>query len=60
LGCCQNHFNFIDIYKDEALTVIKAVMKQMVIGVIAASDMGDSELALTGLRDKLQGLKPHH
>jgi vacuolar protein sorting-associated protein 54 len=31
--------------------------QQMVIEVIAASDTGDSELALTGLGDQLQGLE---
>ena len=31
----------------------------MVIEVIAASDSGDSELALTGLGDQLQGLELH-
>ncbi|PNF33403.1 Vacuolar protein sorting-associated protein 54 [Cryptotermes secundus] len=55
----QNHFDFIDMYKDEAFTAIKAVMKQMVIEVIAASDTGDSELALTGLGDQLQVLELH-
>jgi vacuolar protein sorting-associated protein 54 len=33
--------------------------QQMVIEVIAASDTGDSELALTGLGDQLQGLELH-
>jgi len=32
-------------------------VQQMVIEVIAASDSGDSELALTGLGDQLQGLE---
>jgi len=32
-------------------------LQQMVIEVIAASDSGDSELALTGLGDQLQGLE---
>ncbi|XP_021939639.1 vacuolar protein sorting-associated protein 54 [Zootermopsis nevadensis] len=55
----QKHFNFVDTYKDEAFTTIKAVVKQIVIEVIAASDLGDSELALTGLGDQLQGLELH-
>jgi vacuolar protein sorting-associated protein 54 len=53
----QKHFHFIDTYKDEAFTTIKAVVKQMVIEVVAASDSGDFELALTGLGDQLQGLE---
>lgn len=32
-------------------------VQQMVIEVVAASDLGDSELALTGLGDQLQGLE---
>jgi len=32
-------------------------VQQMVIEVVAASDSGDSELALTGLGDQLQGLE---
>jgi hypothetical protein len=27
----QNHFDFIDTYKDEAFTTIKAVMKQVIV-----------------------------
>ncbi|KAJ9582809.1 hypothetical protein L9F63_022850, partial [Diploptera punctata] len=52
----QKHFHFIDTYKDEAFTTIKAVVKQL---LIAASDSGDTELALTGLGDQLQGLDLH-
>ncbi|GLH01415.1 Vacuolar protein sorting-associated protein 54 [Gryllus bimaculatus] len=52
----QKHFHFIDTYKEEAFTTVKAVVKQMVIEVMAASDSGDSELALTGQGDQTQAL----
>jgi vacuolar protein sorting-associated protein 54 len=53
----QNHFDFIGICKDKALTAIKATMKHMVIKAVI--DTGDSELALTGLGDELHGPELH-
>nr|CAD7261959.1 unnamed protein product [Timema shepardi] len=52
----EKHFQFIDMYKEEAFTTIKAIVKQMVIEVVAASESGDTEMALTGLGDHLQGV----
>ncbi|XP_047119390.1 vacuolar protein sorting-associated protein 54 [Schistocerca piceifrons] len=52
----QKHLNFIDTYKEEAFTTIKAVVKQIVIEEVAASDSTDNEVALTGVGDQLQGL----
>nr|CAD7451911.1 unnamed protein product [Timema tahoe] len=52
----EKHFQFIDMYKEEAFTTIKAIVKQMVIEVVAASESGDTEMALTGLGDQLQGV----
>ncbi|KAJ1526655.1 hypothetical protein ONE63_008238 [Megalurothrips usitatus] len=49
----QKHFNFIDTYKSEAFTTIRAVVKQLVIEVVAASD-GISNEADLSLGDQMQ------
>lgn len=41
----QKNFTFIDAYKEEAITTVKAIVKQMVIEIIASSD---AEICLTG------------
>lgn len=41
----KKNLNFIDSYKDEAITTIRALIKQLVIEVIAS---GDNEICLTG------------
>lgn len=41
----QKHFQFIDTYKEEALTTIRAVTKQRVIEAMAASDCSDQQVA---------------
>lgn len=51
----QKHFNFIDTYKSEAFTTIRAVVKQLVIEVVAASD-GISNDADLSLGDQMQAL----
>lgn len=51
----QKHFNFIDTYKSEAFTTIRALVKQMVIEVVAASD-GISNDADLSLGDQMQAL----
>ena len=34
----QKHFQFVDTYKEEAVTAVRAVTKQRVIEALAASD----------------------
>ena len=41
----QKHFQFIDTYKEEAMTTIRAVTKQRVIEALAASDCNDQQAA---------------
>jgi vacuolar protein sorting-associated protein 54 len=52
----KKNFTFIDIYKDEAITTIRAVIKQMVIEIIASSD---AEICLTGAGEEAQSLSLH-
>lgn len=47
----KKNFAFVDTYKEEAVTTIKAMIKQMVIEVIAASD---DEVCLTGHGEESQ------
>lgn len=49
----QKNFSFIDTYKDEAIVAIRAMIKQLVIEVIAASD---DERCLTGAGEVSQCL----
>lgn len=49
----QKDFSFIDTYKDEAIVAIRAMIKQLVIEVIAASD---DERCLTGAGEVSQCL----
>lgn len=38
----QKHFHFIDTYKDEAFTTIKAVVKQVIVFVYAEKSLDNS------------------
>jgi vacuolar protein sorting-associated protein 54 len=49
----KKNFTFIDSYKDEAITTIRALIKQLVIEVIASSD---AEICLTGAGEEAQSL----
>jgi vacuolar protein sorting-associated protein 54 len=49
----QKNFTFIETYKDDVITTVRAVVKQMVIEVIATSDV---ELCLTGAGEEAQSL----
>ncbi|XP_055379265.1 vacuolar protein sorting-associated protein 54 [Condylostylus longicornis] len=49
----ENNYSFIDGYKEEAITAIKANIKQMVIEIIASSD---AEVCLTGAGEEAQSL----
>lgn len=49
----KKNFTFIDMYKDEAIVTIKAFIKQLVIEVIATSDV---EICLTGAGEEAQSL----
>ncbi|XP_066592253.1 vacuolar protein sorting-associated protein 54 isoform X2 [Prorops nasuta] len=41
----QKHFQFVDSYKEEAITTVRAVTKQRVIEALAASDCSDQDAA---------------
>ncbi|XP_034944427.1 vacuolar protein sorting-associated protein 54 [Chelonus insularis] len=41
----QKHFQFIDTYKEESITTVRAVTKQRVIETLAASDCSDQQAA---------------
>ncbi|XP_058819414.1 vacuolar protein sorting-associated protein 54 [Topomyia yanbarensis] len=45
--------DFVDTYKEEAITTIRAIVKQMVIEVLAS---GDAEVCLTGAGEEAQSL----
>lgn len=47
----QKNFNFVSSYKEESITTIRAIIKQMVIEVIASSD---AEVCLTGAGEEAQ------
>lgn len=49
----KKNFSFIDTYKDEAITTIRALIKQLVIEVIASSD---ADFCLTGAGEEAQSL----
>lgn len=49
----KKNFSFIDTYKDEAILTIRALIKQLVIEVIASSD---AEICLTGAGEEAQSL----
>ena len=49
----KKNFSFIDSYKDEAITTVRALIKQLVIEVIASSD---AEICLTGAGEEAQSL----
>lgn len=49
----KKNFSFIDSYKDEAITTIRALIKQLVIEIIASSD---AEICLTGSGEEAQSL----
>lgn len=49
----KRNLDFIDTYKEEAITTVRAIVKQMVIEVIAT---GDAEICLTGAGEEAQSL----
>lgn len=49
----KGQFNFIETYKEEAIVTVKALVKQMMIEVIATSDF---EICLTGAGEEAQSL----
>ncbi|GAB0100118.1 Vacuolar protein sorting-associated protein 54 [Sergentomyia squamirostris] len=49
----KKNFTFVDTYKEEAIVAIKAIVKQLVIEVIAS---GDDEVCLTGAGEEAQSL----
>lgn len=49
----KKNFNFVDAYKEESIVTIRAIIKQLVIEVIASSD---AELCLTGAGEEAQSL----
>jgi vacuolar protein sorting-associated protein 54 len=49
----KKNFSFIESYKNEAITTIRALIKQLVIEVIASSD---AEICLTGAGEEAQSL----
>ncbi|EAT47388.1 AAEL001497-PA, partial [Aedes aegypti] len=49
----KRNLDFIDTYKQEAITTVRAIVKQMVIEVIAS---GDAEVCLTGAGEEAQSL----
>ncbi|XP_036321490.1 vacuolar protein sorting-associated protein 54 [Rhagoletis pomonella] len=49
----KKNFSFVTAYKDEAIVTIRAIIKQLVIEVIASSD---AELCLTGAGEEAQSL----
>lgn len=49
----KKNFSFVTAYKDEAIVTIRAIIKQLVIEVIASSD---AEICLTGAGEEAQSL----
>uniref|UniRef100_A0A182K0X0 Vacuolar protein sorting-associated protein 54 n=1 Tax=Anopheles christyi TaxID=43041 RepID=A0A182K0X0_9DIPT len=49
----KRSLDFIDTYRDEAITTVRAIVKQLVIEVIAS---GDAEVCLTGAGEEAQSL----
>ncbi|XP_059616390.1 vacuolar protein sorting-associated protein 54 [Phlebotomus argentipes] len=49
----KKNFSFVDTYKEEAIVAIKAIVKQLMIEVIAT---GDQEVCLTGAGEEAQSL----
>lgn len=49
----KKNFSFIESYKDESITTIRALIKQLVIEIIASSD---AEICLTGAGEEAQSL----
>ncbi|KFB45588.1 AGAP008353-PA-like protein [Anopheles sinensis] len=49
----KRSLDFIDTYRDEAITTVRAIVKQLVIEVIAT---GDAEVCLTGAGEEAQSL----
>ncbi|KAK3799206.1 hypothetical protein RRG08_054333 [Elysia crispata] len=49
----QNKFNFIDVYREEAFTALKAIVKQTVVEAVAVAEDIDTENA-TSLADQMR------
>ncbi|XP_067620743.1 vacuolar protein sorting-associated protein 54 isoform X2 [Eurosta solidaginis] len=49
----KKNFSFVNTYKEEAIVTIRAIIKQLVIEVIASSD---AEICLTGAGEEAQSL----
>ncbi|XP_071445238.1 vacuolar protein sorting-associated protein 54 isoform X2 [Hetaerina americana] len=54
----RKHFDFIETYKEEAFTTIKALMKQIVIEAVAASDSKEVEDFNTSAEQQQQNPLP--
>ncbi|ESO85430.1 hypothetical protein LOTGIDRAFT_229439 [Lottia gigantea] len=50
----QNNFSFIDTFKDETFTSIKAIVKQTVVEHVCVLDDGDSDGIVRGLGDQMR------
>lgn len=49
----KKNFTFVETYKEEAIVTVKAIVKQLVIEIIAS---GDDEICLTGAGEEAQSL----
>ncbi|XP_005105432.1 vacuolar protein sorting-associated protein 54 [Aplysia californica] len=50
----QHKFNFIDVYREEAFTALKAVVKQTVVEAVAVADDVDTEGNAGSLADQMR------
>ncbi|XP_077993143.1 vacuolar protein sorting-associated protein 54-like [Glandiceps talaboti] len=57
LGMLRQHkFNFLEVYREEAATAIKTVVKQTVVDFVASADDTDSENNTASLADQMRSL----
>ncbi|XP_059162302.1 vacuolar protein sorting-associated protein 54-like [Physella acuta] len=55
LGMLRQHkFNFVDVYREEAFTALKAVVKQTVVEAVAVADDIDTENNAGSLADQMR------
>ncbi|XP_071079341.1 vacuolar protein sorting-associated protein 54-like [Haliotis cracherodii] len=50
----QNKLNFVDVYREEAFTALKAVIKQTVVEAVSAADDIDTEGNVGSLADQMR------
>ncbi|XP_055878405.1 vacuolar protein sorting-associated protein 54-like [Biomphalaria glabrata] len=50
----QHKFNFIDVYREEAFTALKATVKQTVVEAVAIADCNDTENNASSLADQMR------